>query len=187
MRRIQLLCASSALSLVLIAGCSDGRGTATPGNTSNTAIHVSTSRTKQYNSIQQLISDSQVVVRVTPTSTRTVETVGATQFTVTTVNVDQVLRGTMSSRTIKVRQLGAPTGNVVIEDAPPLLQPGSSYVLFLERFTYGPGKETDQYIAVGGGAGTFLNQNGTLKRLDPASPNLLATISLTDLQRSIAG
>ncbi|MGI8688391.1 MAG: hypothetical protein ACR2M3_07405 [Thermomicrobiales bacterium] len=84
-----------------------------------------------------------------------------------------------------MRQLGSPNGNVVIEDTAPLLQSGGSYVIFLERFTFGPGKETDQYIPVGGSAGLFRNQNGTLQKLDPDSPNLPATIALADLQKGI--
>jgi len=97
-----------------------------------------------------------------------------------------VLRGAVDGATIKLRQLGGPNGTMVIEDSAPLVRPGNSYVAFVWRFTYGPGRDTDQYYPVGGGPGLFLDQGGTLKRLDPESPDLPATITLSDLAHQLA-
>lgn len=157
-----------------------------PGVEANTTPQfVEGLRTKIYHSISELNADAVAVVRITATDARLVEPVGTVPFTVTTVRVDQVLRGSVDGGTIKLRQLGSPSGHTVIEDASSLVQPGSSYVAFIHRFTFGPGRDTDQYVPVGGVAGLFLDQSGTLKRLDPESPDLPATITLTDLQKQV--
>ena len=165
--------------VILLTGCVQSTvGGASP-------VHIEAARVKFYHSIQELNADAVAVVRITATSTRSVEQSRTTPFTVTVVKVDRVLRGSVASPTIKLRQLGSPSGAIHIEDAGPLVQPGWSYVVFLIRFTYGPGRDTGQYYPVGGGAGVYLDENGMLKRLDPQSPDLPAALSEAELQQQI--
>lgn len=180
MKRLGIWFLTALASVTLLLGCAQGMaGGGSP-------IHVDAVRAKSYHSIQDLNADSIAVVRITATNTRSVEQIVAVPYTVTVVKVDQALRGAVGGPTIKLRQMGSPSSAVVIEDGVPLVQPGQSYVAFLLRFTYGPGRATDQYTPVGAGAGLFLDQAGMLQRLDPASPDLPATLPLADLQQQLA-
>jgi hypothetical protein len=166
------------LPLGALGGCS------LEGTANSSQVHIEAARVKEYRSIQDLNNDAIAVVRVTATSTQSLDPIVKTPFTVTVMQVDQVLRGSVSGTKIKLRQLGSPTG-VILTDEAPVVRPGNSYVIFLSNFTYGPGRGTDQYIPVGGSAGIFFDQNGTLKRLDPQSPNIPAMLALSDLEGSI--
>jgi len=148
--------------------------------------HVAASRVKAYHSLQELNQEAIAVARVTATTTRSREQVGSIPSTSTLVHVDQVLRGSVDGSTILLRQMGSPNGPTVIEDVAPLVEAGKSYVVFLSRFTYGPGRDTNQYIPVGGGPGLFSDQRGTLSPLDPASPDLPKTVTLASLQQQIS-
>lgn len=168
--------------------------TTSVASATSTVYVVQSLRVESYSTIQQLLAQSIAVVRVTATTPSVVEvvtvvvpTIGVldvSSATVSVVRVDQVLFGSVSGPEIKVRQNG--TGRMNIRGEAPLMEAGKSYVLFLRRFTYGPGMDTDQYIAVGGSAGLYADDGGTLRRLDPESPRLPATISLTEVQRIIA-
>jgi hypothetical protein len=163
--------------VAFLVGCGPSR----PANQ-----HVAVSRVRAYHSLQELNQEAIAVVRVTAMATRSLEQVGGVPYTITPVHVDQVLRGSVDGSTILLRQMGSPSGHTVIEDVPPLVQAGKSYVVFLSRFTYGPGRDTDQYIPVGGGPGLFSDQRGTLSPLDPASPDLPKTVTLASLQQQIS-
>ncbi|MCL4545639.1 MAG: hypothetical protein M1118_13770 [Chloroflexi bacterium] len=178
MKRVGVWLVTLLAPFALLLGC--GPDAAAPPQ------FVAASREKAYHSSQQLNDDAIGVVLVTATSTRSVEQIGTVPYTVSVVKVDQALRGAIDGPRIELRQMGSSGGNLRIADAAPLVQAGNSYVVFLQRFTYGPGKDTDQYIPVGGSPGLFLGQGGTLKRLDPLSPDLPAAITLTDLQHQIA-
>lgn len=149
-----------------------------------------------YNSVQELLMGSAAVVRVTAmsavtekTATIVVPTIGiavdGVPFTVTTVRVDQVLYGSVSGSEIEVHQNGARGTNVRTTDSGPLMEVGKSYVLFLQQPT-GPGRIPNRYFPVGGPAGVYAEQGGTLGKTDKASLNLPDTLSLPDLQRTIS-
>lgn len=85
-KKISLILLSLCMALIAITGCSKQQTpTATTRVATDTPLHIDGSRAKAYNSVQQLTGDSLAVVRVTATPTRTVESVGRTPFTVTTV------------------------------------------------------------------------------------------------------
>jgi len=104
-----------------------------------------------------------------------------TSFTVTRVNVTGILYGSV----IKVRQMGS-RGGPLMKNRTLLLEPGNAYVAFLDRFTFGPGKETDPYMVVGVGAGLFHDPGGMLEHQDPESPDLPAHTALPALQRLVS-
>ncbi|MCL4508955.1 MAG: hypothetical protein M1296_05470 [Chloroflexi bacterium] len=179
MWRSRVLFALLFASIISLAACSQSATGSTPPQ------FIEASRLKNYHSLQELNSEAVAVARVTATNTRSVEPIGTIPYTVTVVRVDQFLRGSVNGPSIKLRQMGSLSGNVRLTDSAPLVQSGSSYVVFLQRFTFGPGRDTDQYIPVGGSPGLYLDQNGTLKRLDPESPDLPATLSEAELQQQI--
>jgi hypothetical protein len=144
---------------------------------------VSGSRTRIYHSIAQLDADSVGVALVRATGTQTVERVAGIPFTVTTVSVVNVLRGSLSGPSVKVRQLGGP--GVAVDEGAPLLQAGRDYVLFLQPFSFGPGQSTDQYTVTGAGAGLFAASGGIAQALDPVSTDLPRAIAITDLRAQV--
>lgn len=191
MERMRIHFAALLIPLVLLAACGKGGGeTVAPASATGVSSPpassesgVSVSRAKGYQSIQQLRDDSLAVARVTVTNNGIVEHIDKVPFTIATATVDRVLRGTLPEKSVRIRQLG--DGKTNVSDAVPLLQPGKSYVVFLQRFTYGPGKDTDQYVPAGA-VGVYLDQGGVLQRLDPNS-SLPATLPLSELERQIAG
>ena len=159
-------------SLTALFGCSAGPIGGTT-HYSGTGI--------EYTSIQQVNAEAVAVVQVTATSTRKTNPGHAPSVT-TDVRVDRVIRGVVSGSVIKIRQFGSLDPRVVIEDADPLLQSGQSYVLFLDRFTYGPGRDTGEYVP----NEELLNRGGILHSLGPMSPRLPKSMPLADLVRAVS-
>lgn len=95
---------------------------------------VETSRARSYHSVGALNADAQAVVQATATSTRSVQP-GDFPVTVTVMKVDRVLHGAVDGATLKLRQMGDPSGRVTIEDGVPIVRAGNLYVIFLQRFT----------------------------------------------------
>lgn len=192
MKRVAVHVVALLIPLALLTACGkSGNETVAPVTPTSTALGVSestsgmsASRVKDYVSIRQLRDESLAIVRVTVTNNRSIEYVDKIPFTVTTATVDQVLLGFLPEKSVKIRQLG--DGKTIVTESVPLLQSGRSYVVFLQRFTYGPGKETDQYVPTGG-VGLYLDQEGSLQRVDPRSSRLPATLPPQELERQIAG
>jgi hypothetical protein len=141
------------------------------------------SRVREYHSIQQLASDSDRIVIAVATSTRTEDSVQAVPYTVTVANVQSVLKGSPVSA-VKVRQFGNSSVSTS-DDFDALLTAGTTYVLFLDVFTYGPGQDTDQHVVVGGSAGEYRLDGDTLHHVRGPDP-IPETLSLKDLRAAIA-
>jgi hypothetical protein len=114
-----------------------------------------------------------------------VETIGTIPFTITVANVVDRIAGQPANSAIRIRQFGDPNRPALTRNEPPLLAAGSTYVVFVQPFTYGPGSVTNQFVIVGGGAGLYLEQAGVLHRLDPYSRQLPETLTLQDLRGQI--
>lgn len=143
-----------------------------------------TNRVHTYSTIAELSRDSVAVVEFTATSDIQMDYVGPHQvpFSIVTVSGARVLWGAVAPAALRVRQLGGPRGNTDFHADVPLTSPGSRYVAFLQRFTYGPGHDTDQYVITGGGAGLYRFVDGdTVAREDPDSTSLPNTLTLADL------
>lgn len=157
-------------------------------------VVIHASRVKAYHQIRELAADAELIVRARA-KTHSLEQVRSrpnlppTPFTISIVQVTEVLQGSLSGQSeLKIRQLGGVTESgvkVVLADQPPLLQDGADYVLFLTRFTYGPGRDTDQFVIVGAGAGEFGDRSGTVTRLDAHSPDLPRRLAMSELKREI--
>lgn len=126
-------------------------------------------REKSYSSLAQVAAEADLVLVGRATGSRSLETVETIAFTVTEVDAVQVWKGALQMPArLKVRQLGASTkpGDV------PLLVPDETYVLFLKRFTFGPGQETDQFVVVGVGSGLYRLIGPEAHRVDQESLDL---------------
>lgn len=167
MSKLWLLLAFTACVLVGTTACYAG---------------VAATRAKSYHSIAELDRDSIAVALVRATPQRSVESPNGIPYTVTQVTVERVLRGQLPSTTVKIRQLGG--GGARTSDDAPVLSAGKQYVVFLSVFTYGPGRDTDQFV-VTGAAGLYENNGGTLARLDPLSRDLPASLTLAELETQL--
>jgi len=143
--------------------------------------YVHGSGTRSYVSFNELAHDASAVARLNFTGQISVEHIGPTPFSVSVMHVDRVLKGTLPSSTIKLRTLGAPPGsNEAVSDVDFSLSRGISYIAFLTQFTYGPGRETDQFVLVGGGL--FREEEGFVIRLNPDQSRIPARLSLSDFE-----
>jgi hypothetical protein len=157
-------------------------------------MHVDVSRATAYHSLRELAADADLVVRVVATTQHSVELVeGYPQdplpipYTVTSVTVREGLKGRISGPpSLKIRQIGSSDGSVQVDHAPAILQPGRPYLLFLDVFTYGPGRATDEYVLVGGGAGLFSDDGSSVGSLDTDSPDLPRHALLGDVKAVLA-
>jgi hypothetical protein len=176
-----------ALSVSAIVSCG-GSGTSSR-TTAGAVMHIDASRAKIYHSLREVAADAELVIRVTATTQHSVDLVQGypgdpipTPFTVTTVALRDVLKGPANTpNALMIRQIGASNGTTVVDGAPPILQSGRQYLLFLDQFTYGPGRATDQYVLVGGGAGLFADNGATVSSLDPESPDLPRNATVADV------
>jgi hypothetical protein len=100
-------------------------------------------------SVPELTADSDLVVRGVVTGRRSLEVVAGVPFIVSEVRVTETMAGPPAS-VVWVRQVGGPG---VETPRVPALVPGRAYVLFLQRFAYGPESPSDQYVVTGNGAG----------------------------------
>ena len=92
-----------------------------------------------YTSLEELARHSSVVVVVEATDAAVVEPDDAT---VATVDVVRWLRGAVRSDELKIRQPD-------IADALPLLEAGTTYLLFLDTFRWSLAEPTDEYLITG--------------------------------------
>lgn len=110
------------------------------------------SRVRIYSSAAEMASDSVAVVVGTVADTDTVDDIDATtDFTVSNFNVNKVLKGDLAEgSSITVRQLGSEE-----QMAPAtLLEPGTTYLLYLTASGLG-GNLASQYYVTGGNAGLY--------------------------------
>jgi hypothetical protein len=120
---------------------------------------------KTYASIAELVADSSLVADVTVES-QTQTTIGGIPFTLSSVAVDGVLRGTGAPNMLVVDQVGDTSAS-----AGPLMASGGQYLVFLT-----PAPDGNYYI-VGVGAGLFQDSGSAYARLDTESPALPASVS----------
>jgi len=142
------------------------------------------SRVHNYSSVRELSADAHVVVLARATGTTRVETIEKIPFTVTTMDVLQIWKDSAGIPTqFELRQVGATsvTGHV------PLAVTGQTYLLFLQRFTYGPGRDTTQFVVVGSGAGMYLVSGSRASRVDPDSTLLPAVTDVANLHAQVLG
>jgi hypothetical protein len=173
----------AVITVLLGAAFTGGCSSANSSGSSAQSQGVSGSRVKLYHSVSELATDSSSVAVVSATGTQRVETVdGDIPFTVTTVNVKQVLGGVDIGTTVDVRQLGSSGAPGEV----PLMQSGHTYVVYLAPFHFTPGDSTGQWTIVGAGAGLFEMSGATLKHLDPQTSDLNSVTTIQPVKDSAA-
>ena len=146
-------------------------------------IRIEASRVKGYHTVSALVADADAIVIAQATTDHRIERIASVPFTVVVMEVLDVLKGSVEKGArINLRQTG--DGKVTVEDAP-AVSPGTTYLLFLNRFTFGPGRETDQFVIVGVAAGMYEVHALEASRLDTLSPDLPTTISLDMLRNQL--
>lgn len=110
------------------------------------------SRARLYDSVKALADDSVAVVYGTVASQRVATDIDSTPFTISTVTVKAVPKGSgiAPGATVEVRQVG---DNTLVGPAP-LLSRGDDYLLYL-TLTGLPGDLATQHYVTGGEAGLF--------------------------------
>jgi hypothetical protein len=176
-------------AIVVLSSCMGGgaqpKSVAAQPKSGNASGVIQGSRIKSYSSIRQLAADSNAVVVAVATSVNSPANVQGTPYTITTVEVRSTLRGSVSGSTIKIRQLGNQTIQTS-DEIDPLLVSGTTYVLFLDVFSFGPGQNTDQYVIVGGSAGVYILQGQAAHHVR-GPDQVPQSISLGDLQSEVVG
>lgn len=182
------LSVATALFMAGISGCG-GQVTSSPNikspATSATPIeqHMEVSLVKEYTSIDSIVADSTLVVRVQATSDQKVVSASADgqdelTSTLTAVKVLDAFVGS-PDQTITIRQSGS--SEVVFEGLAELLVPGEDYILYLSPFTFdSAGSGTGEWTPTGA-VGEYHLVKGEYQRaaddatalpdtVDPANP-----------------
>jgi hypothetical protein len=190
-RRLFFVPPAIFLGVVFLTSCGyDGTSGSGNGGSSQRAVgHIDVSRTIAYRSISQLARDSSALVEFTATPNAVTDLVGPAQvpFTVQRVSIQSVLSGQISGAIIKVRQPGGESNGILYQYDVPLIQSGVHYAAFVQPFSWGPGRPTDEYVVTGGGAGLFSVSGSVFTRLDPESVALPSTLTLQELLRQEGG
>ena len=168
--RSRVLRTLAAGVVAIVVGCGS--------NTAASSTHgIQLSRAKSYTSVRQLAADSTLVVIGSATANVRIETINNIPFTVTSITVSRVLKGSWTGTSLAVRQTGSTSDPV---GGSPLVSPGETYLLFLQPFVGVPGT-SGQFVVVGVAAGLFRVNGQFAYRLDPESPSLPATIAVADI------
>lgn len=191
-----LTCGTLLLSIVGLTACQQTRETdAGAASGENQAANTSTairdsrntlsgSRVKIYNSLGELAKDSTVVAVVTILNEVAIEKVETIPFTVTTVRVEESLRGSEAGAELKIRQTGDDSVRLG-EEFLPLLRADEKYLLFLEDFKFEPETKTGQFVITGNAGGFRYNQDGKAERVDPISESLPKQITVADARMAL--
>lgn len=121
-RRVTALVVGACLS-VLVSGCS------TPGNTPTSGR---ASWAFAYESLDSALASTQQIVKGTVTDAVAVSDANGIPYVTATLDVEEVLAGEVGNGAIPVQQYGAESQDPGI----PHLSVGSTYLLFLERFSF---------------------------------------------------
>lgn len=140
----------AALALTLGAGACATHTQSSNGITTG----VEGSRVKVYDTPQQLMDDSALVVEANALPGPTVvpadeEGASGLDSTVTRVQITSVVSGSgfAAGDTVAVRQLG--TAQDATNEFSPILTADQPYLLFLTKFEFDQGKPTDQWVITG--------------------------------------
>ncbi|WP_131803702.1 hypothetical protein [Pseudofrankia sp. BMG5.36] len=168
-----------------VVGCSGGSD---PGATPNSEAQARPSsdaqqqpegpgdgltRLREYNSIAELATYSDLVVRVRGAAKVEEATVFSMPHVITNFDVVEVVRG-KAPDTIRVRQVGSPGSQHI-------LKADGAYLLFLRESEQAVG----QYVIVGTVAGIFRDESGKAVRLDPESPDIPKEVQLDSLRAEV--
>lgn len=116
-------------------------------------------RVQLYASVEELASDSVLVVVGSVISERTVADIDDTPFTIATVEIAEVIKGQDLGKTVEVRQLGGEG----LEPPVALLEVGGQYLLYLTASGLSAPLDT-QYYVTGANAGIYASDEKETER-----------------------
>lgn len=150
---------SLGILLALVGGAvayaSISTGTSAPGRTSTGNMAgptIAASCVSNYSSVATMAGASEDVITGVVLPGSTVDFVDGVPFTVTSVQVKSVLKGSLGvGSTVQLRQLGPGAG-----DAEPIVHAGSTALLFVVPFQWSPTQPVaGEYVALGCGQGLY--------------------------------
>lgn len=150
----------AAIAVLLVSAC----GAANRGGGSGESLHMM--RVKGYSNVADLRADSDAVARFRATNDQRVFEIANFPITVTRMEVIDVLHGSLTGSSFHLRQYGSTA--VDLDEALPIVTPGTEYVGFLLRETFPSDSPKVQYWPTGA-TGLFEVDAGELVDLDPAS------------------
>jgi hypothetical protein len=147
---------------------------------------VSVGRVKAYGSVEDLATDSSLVVRarVIDADQQPADRAdsGPIMASVATVEVQDALKGSSPATKLTVRVITASSDN---SEVPPELRIGQELVLFLQPFEWQRGEPTGEWTVVGG-AGIYEVDGSGLKRLSRGPDTIPSRFqSLGDLKERV--
>jgi hypothetical protein len=163
----------SALAVLLVSvvmsGCASNPSTSAP----TSVRHISVDYTKHYNSIDDLLADTKLLVIATARSVTADHSAPPTRpLSLVTMDVDDVVRGNAGPR-IVVSEIGGQPGVVVNGQVP--IEVGHTYLLCL-----GLNRQTGRFYVLNGVTGLFSFDTATetATRLDPSATWIPQSVSL---------
>lgn len=202
-RRPTLVAVTCGLAISTLTGCAGesgpaGKTTGTSAATNSPAVdQPQTSRIRAYQSLDEVASYSTDLVIGTVIGTPTVvpaaqnPTDDRLQSTIVRLRVDQDLGGPNAKpgQVLEIRQSGTREQPLLEQGSDTFLKPGSAYAVYLEPFSFEPGKSTGQYVIVGDKSFNYSTQSeqGTaLNKNDPdTAQGFPLTLTATDLKNSL--
>lgn len=145
-------------------------------------------QSEEFTSLDELASRSIVIAVVRPADGIRYVDLAGSPTPITTVDVIQVIAGSVPGDTLEIVQGYAsigPNGSEV-----PLISANTEFLVFLERFVLGVDNGDDssprtEYNSVGGPAGIFMKlnaQSNQFARVDQNSPGLPLNIGIDDVR-----
>lgn len=178
------------LFLLFLATVVAGRGAYTflsRGHSNiSTQGSIAASCASSYTSLSNLTNGASDVVVGTVLPQSQVVHVGAIPFTLTSIKIDKVVKGTTiaNGSIISLRQLGPGGG-----DAQPIVRRGHSVLLFLSPFAWTPGQPVPgQYVDEGCGQGLYeesATNPGTFVSMGSSVGHLPTNLTLADVNAAI--
>jgi hypothetical protein len=166
----------------MLSSCSEA---VSPPKTGQVTGFIQASRVKGYDSIRSLAADAKVIVVAVATNQTSAAEVDGVPYTITLVQARTMLKGHLvTSSGIKIRQLGNAKTRTS-DEIDPILTQGTTYLLFLDVFTFGPGQDTDQFVVVGGSAGVYIVTGQTATHVRGPDP-VPHSITLRELQTELS-
>lgn len=145
---------------------------------------IAANRAHVYRSVNELAHDSTLVAEVSPTGQTVVQSIGGIPFTVATVTVKKVMKGSYAAgKTLRLRELG---DEQTSGEGDPHLSKAQTYIAFMQPFVLHRGESTGQWVLTGAGAGVFSLSGQTVTRLDHDSTAIAPKIQVADLIKAIS-
>lgn len=186
-RKAKLLIGLTMLFLVAVV---TGRGAymflSRDHNNITTQGSIAASCASSYTSLSGLTNGASDVIVGTVLPQSQIVHVGAIPFTLTSIKVNRVVKGTTiaSGAVVSLRQLGPGGG-----DAQPIVRRGHTVLLFLSPFAWTPGQPVPgQFVDQGCGQGLYEGSAaspGTFVSMDSSMGHLPTKLTLADVNAAI--